>query len=67
MPEYKRKIQNKPVDTEDSLSLWDHCVKGYNKPGTHQPQSKTKNKLDLRSHLNPYEAVDVYKVSDRKL
>lgn len=62
LPDYKPKIQNKPINTEDSLCLWDHCVKGYSKPSGFIPKSKTKNKLDLRSHLNPFEAVDVYKI-----
>ena len=61
--EYKRKLNSKPIDTEDSLSLWDHCVKGHGNSGIRSKTSKTKGKLDLRSHLNPFEAVDVYKVS----
>ena len=60
--DFKPKIGRKPTDTEDSVSLWEHCVKGFNNHSYQKPQSKSKNKLDLRSHLNPYEAVDVYKI-----
>lgn len=60
--DFKPKIGRKPTDTEDSVSLWEHCVKGFNNHSYQKPQSKSKNKLDLRSHLNPYDAVDVYKI-----
>ena len=62
LPEYKPKIQRKPIDTEDSLCLWDHCVRGYSHQVAPRKQAKTKNKLDLRSHLDPFDAADVYKV-----
>jgi len=62
LPEYQRELQNTPVSTEDSLCLWEHCVKGHRQVGQHKKASSSKNKLDLRSHLNPADAVDVYKV-----
>ena len=48
-------------DNEDSLCIWDHCIKGM-EHRTHKTSSKTKNSLDLRSHMAPKAAVDVYKV-----
>jgi len=62
LPEYQRELQNTPVSTEDSLCLWEHCVKGHRQVGQHKKASSSKNKLDLRSHLNPADAVDVYKI-----
>ena len=50
-------------DNEDSLCIWDHCIKGM-EHRTHKTSSKTKNSLDLRSHMAPKAAVDVYKVKD---
>ena len=50
-------------DNEDSLCIWDHCIKGM-EHRTHKTSSKTKNSLDLRSHMAPKAAVDVYKVND---
>ena len=53
-------------DNEDSLCIWDHCIKGM-EHRTHKTSSKTKNSLDLRSHMAPKAAVDVYKVRGHKL
>ena len=50
-------------DNEDSLCIWDHCIKGM-EHRTHKTSSKTKNSLDLRSHMAPKAAVDVYKVKN---
>ena len=50
-------------DNEDSLCIWDHCIKGM-EHRTHKTSSKTKNSLDLRSHMAPKAAVDIYKVKD---
>ena len=52
-------------DNEDSLCIWDHCIKGM-EHRTHKTSSKTKNSLDLRSHMAPKAAVDVYKVKNVK-
>ena len=53
-------------DNEDSLCIWDHCIKGM-EHRTHKTSSKTKNSLDLRSHMAPKAAVDVYKVKTSKV
>ena len=50
-------------ENEDSLCIWDHCIKGM-AHRTHKTSSKTKNSLDLRSHMAPKAAVVVYKVND---
>ena len=45
------------------MCIWDHCVKGMEHRQNHQKVSQTRDKLDLRAHINPYDKVDVYKVS----
>merc|ERR1712168_1205655 len=60
-PTYKREIPMRSDDNEDSLCIWDHCIKGM-EHRTHKTSSKTKNSLDLRSHMAPKAAVDVYKI-----
>ena len=51
LPEYKPKIQRKPIDTEDSLCLWDHCVRGYSHQVAPRKQAKTKNKLGVKNRF----------------